>query len=174
MIQYNNYKRFYVDAGVFSLNNADYTGYVEVLSGIPYVAEPEVYYDRCLNLSTFTRQQLEKKTTYKTDIYWSNLFYDRIITDNTNLPYSLESILFDTNELLNYGVLKDKIQKAYQDSLSNPFETFLKLGGIQVTKEFSTEFQAQVAGDKLFTVTLMQRILVKQYLEARALALCLQ
>lgn len=111
MIQYNNYKRFYVDAGVFSLNNADYTGYVEVLSGVPYVAAPEIYYDKCLNLNTFTRQQLEKKSTYKTDIYCSDLFYDRIITDDTYLPYTLDNILFDTNDFLNYGVFKDKIQK---------------------------------------------------------------
>ena len=42
--------------------------------------------------------------------------------------------------------LKEKIQKAYQDSLSNPFETFLKIGGIKVTKEFSSELQGQLAG----------------------------
>lgn len=111
MIQYSNYKRFFVEEGAFSLNDVDYTGYVEVLSGVPYVASPEIYYDRCVDTSASNRQQLEKKATYKTDIYCSNLFYDRIITDNSNLPFSLSDLLFDTNELLNYTVLKDKIQK---------------------------------------------------------------
>lgn len=117
MIQYSNYKRFYVDSGIFNLSGASYTGYVEVLSGVPYVAAPEIYFNKCYSSSASTRQQLEKRFTYKTDVFCSDLFYDRIISDETSLPYTLNDILFDTNDFLNYELYRDKIKKLNENIL---------------------------------------------------------
>lgn len=111
MIQYSNYKRFYVDAGIFSLSGTNYTGYVEVLSGVPYIAAPEIYFDKCYNSNVTPRQQLERKFTYKTDVFCSEIFYDRVINEETSLPYTLDDILFNANDFLNYELYKDKVRK---------------------------------------------------------------
>ena len=117
MIQYSNYKRFYVDAGIFSLSSTNYTGYVEVLSGIPYVAAPEIYFDKCYNSNVTPRQQLERKFTYKTDVFCSEIFYDRVINEETSLPYNLDDILFNANDFLNYELYKDKVRKLNENIL---------------------------------------------------------
>lgn len=111
MIQYSNYKRFYVDSGIFSLSGTNYTGYVEVLSGVPYIAAPEIYFDKCYNSNVTPRQQLERKFTYKTDVFCSEIFYDRVINEETSLPYNLDDILFNANDFLNYELYKDKVRK---------------------------------------------------------------
>ena len=117
MIQYSNYKRFYVDAGIFSLSSTNYTGYVEVLSGVPYIAAPEIYFDKCYNSNVTPRQQLERKFTYKTDVFCSEIFYDRVINEETSLPYTLDDILFNANDFLNYELYKDKVRKLNENIL---------------------------------------------------------
>lgn len=117
MIQYSNYKRFYVDAGIFSLSGTNYTGYVEVLSGVPYIAAPEIYFDKCYNSNVTPRQQLERKFTYKTDVFCSEIFYDRVINEETSLPYTLDDILFNANDFLNYELYKDKVRKLNENIL---------------------------------------------------------
>ena len=117
MIQYSNYKRFYVDSGIFSLSGTNYTGYVEVLSGVPYIAAPEIYFDKCYNSNVTPRQQLERKFTYKTDVFCSEIFYDRVINEETSLPYNLDDILFNANDFLNYELYKDKVRKLNENIL---------------------------------------------------------
>ena len=110
MIQYNNYKRFYAEPGLFTLSGTSYEGYVEVLSGSPYISNTlDVLTNKC-NINTVTpRVPLQKETTYRTDLLCSDFFYDRYISDSSQLPISLEDILIQPNDFLNYGLISEKL-----------------------------------------------------------------
>jgi hypothetical protein len=110
MIQYNKYKRFYAEPGLFTLSGSSYEGYVEVLSGSPYVSNTlDILTNKCNINTVTTRVPLQKATTYRTDLLCSDFFYDRYISDSSQLPISLEDILIQPNDFLNYGLISEKL-----------------------------------------------------------------
>jgi len=112
MIKYSDYKRFYAESGLFTLTGSNYEGYVEVLSGVPYVAENiEDLALRCQNIKVMAKQPLERLNTYRTDLLCSEFFYDRAINDSIELPYKLNDMLVEANDFLNYNLLEDKLSK---------------------------------------------------------------
>lgn len=96
-MNYSNYKKLFVPTGVFYSTSGEYTGYVEVLSGVPYIA----------NTST----QLSLSTTFETDLITSEYFLNRSVTDDIALPYDSNQILFQGNDFLNSRVFNDKLSK---------------------------------------------------------------
>ena len=118
MIQYSNYKKLYVESGVFTLTGSDYTGYVEVLSGIPYVASNNSLTDsRCImNTASTVRRSLDKTNTFKSDLVCSDFFTDRDILDTNILPFSLQEVLIEPNDFLNYELLKNKLGKLHANT----------------------------------------------------------
>jgi len=111
MITYSDYKRFYAESGLFTLNGVDYTGYVEVLSGVPYTATALDITSKCSTLSSLVGVPLERQSTYKTDLLCSDFFFDRGINDIVELPVPLEEILIEANDFLNYNLLESKLAK---------------------------------------------------------------
>lgn len=111
MITYSDYKRFYAESGLFTLNGVDYTGYVEVLSGVPYTAASLATASKCNTLSAPVGISLERLSTYETDLLCSDFFFDRSINDIVELPISLEEILIEANDFLNYNLLESKLAK---------------------------------------------------------------
>jgi len=112
MIKYSDYKRFYAETGLFTLTGSNYEGYVEVLSGVPYVASTIGDLSlKCITSDPTLNQPLERLNTYKTDLLCSKFFFDRAINDNITLPYALNDILIEANDFLNYDLLKDKLSK---------------------------------------------------------------
>ena len=111
MISYNKYKRSYAETGLFTLTGSNYEGYVNVLSGVPYTASTTLFNTRCTGVQTLSGIQLDKETTYKTDLLCSDFFFDRTILDNTLLPNTLEEVLIEPNDFLNYNLLKTKLSK---------------------------------------------------------------
>lgn len=111
MIKYSDYKRFFAKSGLFTLTGSDYTGYVEVLSGIPYVDNLIQIPNKCQTSSLQNRVQLDRLRTYETDLRCSEFFFDRAINDIITLPYSLNEMLIEANDFLNYSLLEDKLSK---------------------------------------------------------------
>ena len=117
MIQYSNYKKLYVESGVFTLTGSDYTGYVEVLSGVPYTSSSYLNDNKCLlNNTTTGRKPLDKTNTFKSDLICSDFFTDRDILDTNSLPFSLQEVLIEPNDFLNYELLKNKLGKLYANT----------------------------------------------------------
>lgn len=94
----------YTSGGDFkrSDNSSDYVGYFNLNdNGNAYT---EKYYNG--NTSIL----LNPASNVSTDYYRSNYFKDRYIYDVLSLPHTLDEILVQPNELVNYAVLNKKIE----------------------------------------------------------------
>lgn len=95
MIDYTNYKLEYVDNGIFYSLSGDYSGFVELSGGVPYAFN--------------TNKTLGVYPTFEGNFLISNFFKTRAINDSLSLPYNESDVLFAANDLLNDGLLKDKL-----------------------------------------------------------------
>jgi hypothetical protein len=85
MINYPHYKRLYAKPGLFYTLTGDYTGYVEVLSGVPYIDS--------------TTNKLLLSSTFETSLATSIFFKNRTIFDAVDtLPYTERDVLFQAND----------------------------------------------------------------------------
>lgn len=107
MINYSKYKKQFVDSGVFTLSGEQYTGYVDILNGVPYVYN-ETTQQNC-SVVTDTVQDLTPLNTYQTDLLTSPYFFDRLVDDQTVLPYTLDDITIQANDFLSEEVINKKI-----------------------------------------------------------------
>lgn len=103
MINYSEQKKFFTSGDEFTLTGSNYTGYVQVLSGIPYV------YNTLIELSPLQ--------TFSTDLKLSTSFTDRLANDDIILPNSYSSILIAANDYLTYDLFKDKLLKLHTNNL---------------------------------------------------------
>jgi hypothetical protein len=103
MINYSENKKFFTSGDEFTLTGSNYTGYVQVLSGIPYV------YNTLIELSPLQ--------TFSTDLKLSTSFTDRLASDDIILPNSYNSILIAANDYLTYDLFKDKLLKLHTNNL---------------------------------------------------------
>jgi len=85
-MEYYDYKRVYADTGIFYTASGAYTGYVEVLSGVPYIDNTSV--------------QLSLSNTFETDLLVSRFFKNRSITDDLPLPNNENEVLLQGNDFL--------------------------------------------------------------------------
>jgi hypothetical protein len=92
----------YVSSGLFTLpNGLDYSGYINVDdSGNVYSGK---YFDDNSIL-------LNSVSKYSTDYYKSGYYKDRHIYDELSLPYSIDRILIQHNELVNFGTINKKFE----------------------------------------------------------------
>lgn len=98
MIDYTTYKVTYTNGDMFTLTGSDFYGYVE--------------YSNNKALSYNTQLELVPKKTYKTDLFTSQLFFDRVVSDeNITLPRTKEACLFSLNDEFSYESFKDKLDK---------------------------------------------------------------
>ena len=123
MIDYSKYKRFYSTGGEFYLSGTDFTGYVEVINGVPCEAS--------------TRKILTPIQTFATDTRLSKYFYDRGVDDDVALPYSREDVIFNNNDFLTYDILKDKLKKLHENNIYIYSRLFLSNNNIPFTDNVS-------------------------------------
>ena len=98
MIDFTSYKRIYSKGDMFTLTGSDFQGYIEYSNGQVVAAD--------------SKQMLTSKNTYKTDVFTSDIFFDRVTTDtNIALPYPLQECLFGLNEELSYESIRNKFDK---------------------------------------------------------------
>lgn len=104
MINYSQYKRTFVSPGIFFTTSGAYTGAVDILSGVPFIAN--------------TNTRLSPAATFETDVLLSPYFKNRAIKDIVDLPYKESDILFQPNDFLNGKILNDRLKKL---KLNNTF-----------------------------------------------------
>ncbi len=98
MKDYTTYKVTYTNGDMFTLTGSDFYGYVE------YSNNKAVAYE--------TQLELVPKRTYKTDLFTSDLFFDRVVSDeNITLPKTKGECLFSLNDEFSYESYKDKLDK---------------------------------------------------------------
>jgi hypothetical protein len=103
MINYPHYKRLYAKPGLFYTLTGDYTGYVEVLSGVPYIDS--------------TTNKLLLSSTFETSLATSIFFKNRTIFDAVDtLPYTERDVLFQANDFLTERLFKDKLTKLHDNN----------------------------------------------------------
>jgi hypothetical protein len=107
MIDYNTYRKFYVDANVFTLSGESYTGYVETINGIPYVYNP-ILQVACQEQSSM-QEFLTPLNNYQSDLLTSTFFFDRLVNDDVTLPHSLNDVTIQANDFLSEEVINKKI-----------------------------------------------------------------
>lgn len=129
MTNYSQYKRFYAQPGLFYTLSGDYNGYVEVLSGVPYI-------DNSTN-------ELLLSSTFETSLAVSPYFKNRTILDPIDtLPYAEKDVLFQANDFLTERLFKDKLTKLHNNNtfiysrlfIANndlPYNTEITYGSVQ-------------------------------------------
>ena len=102
MIDYTSYRLQYVDKGIFYSLSGDYSGFVELSGGVPYAYN--------------TNKTLGVYPTFEGTLLISVFFKTRAINDTLTLPYNESDILFAANDLLNDGLLKDKLSYLHDNN----------------------------------------------------------
>lgn len=94
----------YTTGGEFKIsdNTTDYVGYFNVDEN------QNIYTDKYYNKNSIILNTTNNK--YSVDYYKSSYFKDRFINDKLKLPYSLDEILIQPNEIVNYIALNKKIE----------------------------------------------------------------
>ena len=96
MIDYTSYKKAYTDGSLFTLTGADFTGYAQLKDGVA--------------TEVSTGKTLSPKSTYATDLFYTNYFQDRVIADEElELPNKENDCLFNLNDNFNYDLFKFKL-----------------------------------------------------------------
>ena len=65
MIDYTSYKKIHTNGSLFTLTGADFTGYAQLKDGVA--------------TEVSTGKTLSPKSTYATDLFYTNYFQDRVI-----------------------------------------------------------------------------------------------
>jgi hypothetical protein len=97
MISYSDFKREYVGTGIFYTPTGDYTGFVNVLSGVPYISNTDI--------------KLLPTETYAANLLISNYLKDRTVDEEISLPYDESSVLFQPNDFLTKNLFNEKLLK---------------------------------------------------------------
>ena len=96
MIDYTSYKKIYTDGSLFTLTGADFSGYAQLKDGVA--------------TDVTTGKTLSPKSTYSTDLFYTNYFQDRVIDDvELTLPNKENDCLFNLNDNFNYDLFKFKL-----------------------------------------------------------------
>ena len=83
---------------MFTLTGSDFYGFAETADGI--AKEPS------------TGKTLVPKSTYKTDLFYTEYFKDRVVSDiDLTLPNTKDECLFNLNDNFNYDLFKYKLEK---------------------------------------------------------------
>jgi len=95
---YYSYKKIYTSGDMFTLTGSDFFGFAETSDGI--AREPS------------TGKTLVPKNTYRTDLFYTDYFKDRVVRDfNLTLPNTKDECLFNLNDNFNYDLFKYKLEK---------------------------------------------------------------
>jgi hypothetical protein len=102
-MDYYNFKKQYVETSSFQTLTGDFTGYVSVLSGVPYI------YNTAIVLSALP--------TFNGDLVTSTYFKDRDINEAIELPFKESSVLFQHNDYLKADLLNEKFNKIRENNI---------------------------------------------------------
>ena len=103
MIDYTTYKKIYTDGNMFTLTGSDFSGYVEIKDGVA--------------TEVSTGKTLTPKSTYATDLFYTDYFRDRVIADeNITLPNTESECLFNLNDNFDFDLFKFKLDQLRENN----------------------------------------------------------
>jgi hypothetical protein len=118
-MEYYDYKRVYADTGIFYTASGAYTGYVEVLSGVPYIDNTSV--------------QLSLSNTFETDLLVSRFFKNRSITDDLPLPNNENEVLLQGNDFLTSRLFYQKLKNLQDNNTFLYSRSFMPNNDLPIT-----------------------------------------
>ena len=133
-------KKYWSENEFTRKNGSNYTGYVGIAKKEAYI------YD--------TEEKLVKNSNYKTQINVSKYFFDRVLDEKLELPYSKKDILFTANDFLNKATIKSTLNKLQENNdyifksaiISNTLIPDVEDCAILATNDESTAFFINILG----------------------------
>jgi len=93
---YTSYKKVYTSGELFTLTGSDFYGFAETVDGVAR--------------EVTTGKALSSKNTFATDLFFTNDFTDRVISDiEISLPTTIDDCTFNLNDNFNYDLFKFKL-----------------------------------------------------------------
>lgn len=103
IIDYTSYKKVYTSGEMFTLTGSDFYGFVETVDGVAR--------------EVTTGKALSSKNTFTTDLFFTNDFTDRVISDtNITLPNTIDECTFNLNDNFNYDLFKFKLDNLRENN----------------------------------------------------------
>jgi hypothetical protein len=103
-MDYYSYKKIYTSGDMYTLSGADYKGLLQYKDGEVTTVD--------------TKETLQPKSTYDTDLLTSRIFRDRTVSEvNINLPVIRSECVFGLNETFNYNTLKFKLDNIRKNNV---------------------------------------------------------
>ena len=103
IIDYTSYKKVYTSGDLFTLTGSDFYGFVETKDSVAK--------------EVTTGKTLTSKNTFATDLFFTNNFTDRVISDtNIILPSSIDDCTFSLNDNFNYDLFKLKLDNLRENN----------------------------------------------------------
>ncbi len=143
MIDYTTYKKAYTDGSLFTLTGADFIGYAQLKDGVA--------------TEVSTGKTLSPKSTYATDLFYTNYFQDRVIADSpSTLPNKENNCLFNLNDNFNFDLFKFKLDKLRENNTyvysrlfisSNKLPAADSITYASVPNTYSTGFEINVSDE---------------------------
>ena len=143
MIDYTSYKKAYTDGSLFTLTGADFTGYAQLKDGVA--------------TEVSTGKTLSPKSTYATDLFYTNYFLDRVIADEElELPNKENDCLFNLNDNFNYDLFKFKLDTLRENNTyvysrlfisSNKLPAAESITYASVPNSYSTGFEINLSDE---------------------------
>lgn len=103
-INFSSLKVGYTQGDAFNYNNAAYTGYYTVLSGIPYRGK------------LTTTDILSNQDNYTNNVLVSDYLFDRTLVDNISLDYTLEDFTIPNGEFITSVNLNKYFERFYNNT----------------------------------------------------------
>lgn len=134
----------YINSGIFTkLNGDEYTGYFHVIDN--QTAYTEKY-------PSETSEQLLPTNKLAADLYISEYNRDRVVDDTITLPYKLDDIVIEANEIVNFFTLNTKMSYLFYNLLYTYSKLFLGSTALPVdyTHTFGITGKTSLSGTKTF------------------------
>jgi hypothetical protein len=138
----NLIKKFgYASSGEFLLNGVQYTGFYNIKDNEAYTGK----YTQSI--------KLENADNIQSTIIVSDLFFNRIPTQNFSLTYSLSDFIFQPNEILNSNSVDNKLIKAYRNFLDTYVACFMPSSDLPYNMSYIARLSATNIGTTFVWVT---------------------
>jgi hypothetical protein len=135
-------KKFgYTDTDIFLLSGTSYTGYYNIYDNNAYVGK-------------YTQDiPLVNENNILNSITRSNLFFNRVPTQNYSLTYTLSDFIFQPNEFINSNSIDNKLKKAYRNFIDTYVACFMPTSDFPYNMTYIGKLSSTNVGDTFVWVT---------------------
>jgi hypothetical protein len=135
-------KKFgYANTELFTLSGTQYTGYYNIFNNTPYIGKysQKIKLDNANNIQNIVTR--------------SDLFFNRIPTQNFSLTFSLSDFVFQPNEFINSNSIDNKLRKAFRNFLDTYVACFMPFSNLPYNMTYIGKVSATNYGSTFVWVT---------------------